>query len=101
MGLWVRPNRADAGRGHDQALVVDGQHRVEGPTVMKGGNDLHRFVDLAHGDDHGPIAHGVGHGLAPLAADNDIDAETIGCGQEILGPVRLCGQEEEYPGHHP
>ena len=68
---------------------------------MEGGDDLHRGVDVAQGDDHGPVAHGVGHGLAPLGADDDVDAEAFGGGQEILGPVGLGGQEEEYAGHHP
>ena len=93
-----------AGRGgcrYGHALVVDGQHGVEGQTVMKGGNDLYRGVDLAQGDDDGPVAHGVGQGLAPLGTDDDVDAETFGGGQEILGPVGLGGQEEENAGHHP
>ena len=68
---------------------------------MEGGDDLHRGVDLAQRDDDGPVAHGVGHGLSPLGTDDDVDAETSGGGQEILGPVGLRGQEEENVGHEP
>ena len=56
---------------------------------------------LPRGDDDGPVAHGVGHGLAPLGTDDDVDPETSGGGQEILGPVGLRRQEEENAGHHP
>ena len=66
---------------------------------MEGGNDLHRDVDLAQGDDDGAVAHGVGHSLAAVGTDDDVDAETFGGGQEILGPVGLRRQEEENAGH--
>ncbi len=99
-GVVGQPQAGRGGRRHRQPLVVDGQDGVEGPPAMKGGDDLHRYVDVGQGDDHGPIAHGVGQGRAPLAADDHLHAETFGCGQEILGPVGLGGQQQEYPGHY-
>ena len=84
-----------AGRGgcrHDQALVVDGQYGVEGQPLVESADDPHRGVDVAQGDDHGPVAHGPGQGLAPFGADDNIHAKTFGRGQEVLGPVGLGGQ---------
>ena len=58
-------------------------------------------VGVAQGYDDGPVAHGVGHGLAPLGTHDNVDAEAFGGGQEILGPVGLRRQEQENAGHTP
>ena len=96
-----QPQTGRGGRSYDEALVVDGQHGVEGQSVMKGGDDLDRGVGLTQGYDDGPVAHGVGQGLTPLGTHDNVDAETFGGGQEILGAVGLRRQEEENAGHNP
>ena len=96
-----KPQTGRRSSGHDQALVVDGQHGVQRQTVMQSGDDLHRGDDVLQGDDDGPVSHGPGHGLASWGTHDDVDVEAPGGVQEILGPVGLSGQEEKNAGHSP
>ena len=64
-GLWGKPQTGRGGGRHGHALVVHGQDGVERQTVMQGGDDVQGGVGVGQGDDHGPVAHGGGHGLAP------------------------------------
>ncbi len=47
--------------------------------------------------DRSPIV--AGQRLATFGADDDLDVEAAGRGQEVRGPVGLGGQEEEYAAH--
>jgi len=50
-----KPQTGGGGSGHDQALVVDGQHGVESQTVVQSGDDLVVVTSTKGGGDLEPI----------------------------------------------
>ena len=94
---WVvaQPEAGRRSGGRLHSLLVDGHHRRHRRPPVQGLDGVGRRQRIREGDDDGTVSHGRRHGLLLLGADHHLDAEGGGGSDEVGGPVRGRGHQQQ------
>ena len=94
-GVVAQPQAGGGLRRHQGADVVDGDHGVEGDDGVVGDDRRRGPVGVVEGNLERARPHDPGQGVGLLGAHDHLDAEGPGRLEEVPGPVRGRGDEEE------